>query len=674
MTAYPEATGTTDEGHHTVTGHRRRTDARRPGRLSAVAVLAATALIAGLGIATSAPEAANAAGPTMTRISGADRYTVSAKVSAEGFPNGADVVYLTTGNNFPDALSGAPAAAAEGGPLLLTSTGALPPQIEQEIARLSPERAVILGSTASVSAAVEQKLAQTVPTVERIGGADRYAVSRTLVESVFDQAKLVYVATGENYPDALSASAAAGAQGAPVVLVRGTRPDVDPQTLALLSRLGTERVLIAGGTPSVSGGIGEALRSQGLVVGRLQGADRYSASVSIARSAFPTASRAFLTTGSGFADGLSGAALAARTKSPLYLSSTACVPDVVKQDISSRLRPQTVTLLGGNPSLNGDVAKFLDCSAVKARDKAASESSLKSKIVSRLNTFGGWYSVSVRKLGGLGETISQAGTAQKEPASSIKIFAAYAALKRIDLGRLSMSTRLASGETIRDCMRAMIHVSDNYCHTDLIRHMGVANLNSQFAKEGYKGTHYAGGAYPTKTSTADDLTALLSRLERGSLLSASSTAHLKSLLSTQVWRTRLAAGLPPGVKASTKPGELWRSSGMIQTDAGIVYAKNGTYVIAVMGADGASKPEIGAISRIVYEHFNGRFGAAASYPAQQLVTNTTVNLRSSPGGSSIAQIGRGALVEVTVSTRTWYYVKVNGRTGYIQMNGLSNRY
>lgn len=617
----------------------------------------------------------------MTRISGADRYVVSAKVSAEGFPDGSDVAYITTGQKFPDALSGAPAAAVEDAPLLLTNGGSLPTAIRTELGRLAPSRVVILGSTASVSAGVESAVSDAVrsgsgvePTIERIDGRDRYDVSRLLVTSVFDNASHVYIATGENYPDALSASAAAGAQRLPVVLVRGSAASVDAATVELLRRLGTTKVSIAGGTPSVSGGIGDSLRDQGFSVGRLQGADRFSASVAVARSAFPTASRAFLTNGYGYADGLSGAALAARTKSPMYLSRTECVPNDVASDITSRLAASTVTLLGGNPSLNGDVAAFVDCSTLAARQKAASESSLKSKLVSRLDTFGGWYSVSVRKLGGLGETVSQAGTAQKEPASSIKLFAAYAAFHRIDLGRFSLSTRLPSGETVGNCMRAMIHVSDNYCHTDLIRYMGLGNLNAQFAKEGYPGTHYAAGGYATKTSTADDLTLLLARLEKGSLLSASSTAHMKNLLATQVWRTRIAAGLPPGVKASTKPGELWRSSGMIQTDAGIVYARTGTYVIAVMGADGASKPEIGAISRIVYEHFNGRFGAAATYPTQQLVTNAAVNLRSSPGGSPVALIGRGALVEVTVSTRTWYYVTVNGRTGYIQMSALSNRY
>jgi putative cell wall-binding protein/beta-lactamase class A len=651
-------------------------------RLPGVAVFAVALLVAGLGVATSPPEAASAATPTMTRISGADRYVVSAKVSKEGFPSGSDVAYLTTGTKFPDALSGAPAAAVEDAPLLLTAGGSLPSAIATELARLAPERVVILGSTASVSSAVQTAVAAAVrsgaagvaPTIQRIDGRDRYAVSRSLVSSVFDEAPHVYVATGENYPDALAASAAAGAQRIPVVLVRGSARTVDAATVELLRSLGTQRVSIAGGTPSVSSGVGDSLRNQGFAVGRLQGADRFSASVAVSRSAFPTASRAFLTNGYGFADGLSGAALAARTKSPLYLSRTACVPDDVKSDITSRLRAGTVTLLGGNPSLNGDVAAFTDCSTLAARQKAASESSLKSKLVSRLNTFGGWYSVSVRKLGGLGETVSQAGTAQKEPASSIKIFAAYAALHRIDIGRFTLSTRLPSGETVGNCMRAMIHVSDNYCHTDLIRYMGLGNLNDQFAKEGYPGTHYAAGGYATKTSTADDLTLLLARLEKGTLLGASSTAHLKNLLATQVWRTRIAAGLPPGVKASTKPGELWRTSGMIQTDAGIVYARSGTYVIAVMGADGASKPEIGALSRIVYEHFNGRFGSAASYPTQQLVTNAVVNLRSSPGGSPIAQISRGALVEVTVSTRTWYYVTVNGRSGYIHMSSLSNRY
>ena len=48
--------------------------------------------------------------PTVDRLFGADRYATSAAISADGFAPGAPVAFVATGEDFPDALSGAAAA------------------------------------------------------------------------------------------------------------------------------------------------------------------------------------------------------------------------------------------------------------------------------------------------------------------------------------------------------------------------------------------------------------------------------------------------------------------------------------------------------------------------------------------------------------------------------------
>lgn len=53
-----------------------------------------------------------------TRIAGADRYDTAAAVATAVFPDAATVV-LATGDDFPDALAGVPAAAVNGAPILL---------------------------------------------------------------------------------------------------------------------------------------------------------------------------------------------------------------------------------------------------------------------------------------------------------------------------------------------------------------------------------------------------------------------------------------------------------------------------------------------------------------------------------------------------------------------------
>lgn len=95
----------------------------------------------------------------VTRIAGINRYATAAAISAAQFDPGVPVVYITTGGNYPDALSGAVAAALGPGPMLLVAGGTIPPVVVTELTRLKPGRIVILGGVAVVSAGLEAKLA-----------------------------------------------------------------------------------------------------------------------------------------------------------------------------------------------------------------------------------------------------------------------------------------------------------------------------------------------------------------------------------------------------------------------------------------------------------------------------------------------------------------------------------
>jgi hypothetical protein len=96
---------------------------------------------------------------SVTRQSGANRYATAAAVSKATYP-AADVpvAFVASGLNFPDALAGAAAAGRLGGPLLLVSTGSIPPDTARELDRLNPRRIVVLGGTAVVSSSVAAQL------------------------------------------------------------------------------------------------------------------------------------------------------------------------------------------------------------------------------------------------------------------------------------------------------------------------------------------------------------------------------------------------------------------------------------------------------------------------------------------------------------------------------------
>jgi uncharacterized protein YkwD/putative cell wall-binding protein len=313
---------------------------------------------------SSAPTAEVATDRNVERIDGADRYAVSIAIAARAYPATAPVVYIASGENYPDALAAGPAAAKEGGPLLLTPGSSLPSSVEQAVRRLAPARIVVVGGINSVSETVVNQLRSIQSDVERVSGADRFEVSRNLAARVFSDTapSRVYVVTGNTFPDALSAGAAAAAQQVPVILVNGLQPSADAATLATLSDLGVARVTIAGGPNSVSTGIEASLTRSWPDTQRLSGADRYSASQAISRDAYPgTASRVILSTGLNFPDALAGSAWAGVVSAPLYVVPGTCVPQATLEEIY-RLNATTVSLLGGPASLNPAVKKLVACS------------------------------------------------------------------------------------------------------------------------------------------------------------------------------------------------------------------------------------------------------------------------------------------------------------------------
>jgi putative cell wall-binding protein len=87
-------------------------------------------------------------GVTATRLGGANRYGTALKVSRDAFGPDVETVFLVPGNGFLDALIAGPVAHRLGGPLILTA-GSLPGGVYGEIARLKPDRIVIVGSQVS---------------------------------------------------------------------------------------------------------------------------------------------------------------------------------------------------------------------------------------------------------------------------------------------------------------------------------------------------------------------------------------------------------------------------------------------------------------------------------------------------------------------------------------------
>ncbi|UDF12431.1 ThuA domain-containing protein [Antiquaquibacter oligotrophicus] len=295
------------------------------------------------------------------RIAGANRFEVAVNISQEAYPDGAPVVYVANGEFYADALSAGPAAAYEGGPLLLVRPGELPAVISAEIARLDPEKIVVVGGVNSVSETVFGQLAGLTDEAVRIAGANRYEASRNIAEYAFGGADvpLAYIATGEKFPDALAAGGAAGSQDAPVILVKGDAATLDAATATLLDEFNTTETRVLGGEASVTPGVFNGVDAITDAT-RLGGVDRYEAARNINADAFDTAERVFLATGANFPDALAGSAWAAGIGAPLYVTPGTCVTAGILADLEA-LGTTHVTLLGGEASLSPEVFSLTSC-------------------------------------------------------------------------------------------------------------------------------------------------------------------------------------------------------------------------------------------------------------------------------------------------------------------------
>jgi putative cell wall-binding protein len=295
------------------------------------------------------------------RIAGSDRYATAAALSRGSFPS-AQTVFIATGASFPDALAGAPAAAAHGSPILLTSRDSLPAPTATELARLRPSRIVILGGPSVVGDAVAGQLWGYARSVERWAGSDRYQTAAAISRATFPAGvRVAYLATGTAFPDALSGGAVAGRSGGPILLV--TANSIPDATAHELARLRPQYIMVLGGPSVISEGVRAAAGTFATSgsAGRIAGHDRFATSVAISQSLYGSAgsSAVFVATGMNFPDGLAGGPLAALVPGPILLVSPTQLPESVAAELQ-RLGPDTVYVIGGPGAVSDGVVGAMD--------------------------------------------------------------------------------------------------------------------------------------------------------------------------------------------------------------------------------------------------------------------------------------------------------------------------
>jgi len=188
----------------------------------------------------------------------------------------------------------------------------------------------------------------------RIQGHDRYATAIALSRSTFTHAETVVLATGASFPDALSASSLAGVYDSPLLLTQAN--SLSSGLLDELSRLGTTKVVIVGGTNAVATPVAEALAQAGYGVERISGSDRYATASAIATRVVTLRGAdwdgsIFVVRGDQFADALAVSPLAYSRRMPVLLAATDHLPVTTLSAISDHDVNQIV-VAGGTSAID----------------------------------------------------------------------------------------------------------------------------------------------------------------------------------------------------------------------------------------------------------------------------------------------------------------------------------
>ncbi len=158
----------------------------------------------------------------------------------------------------------------------------------------------------------------------RLAGQTRLDTSAAISAEGFEAAETVIVASSQNFPDALSATALAGRFNAPILL---TDPDeLSAQVSDEIKRLGAKKAIIVGGDGAVKPAVEAALEAQVESVGRIYGETRYETAEQIYQAGAAMdawGSTAIVTTGAKFADALSISSYAYAAAAPIFLANEA---------------------------------------------------------------------------------------------------------------------------------------------------------------------------------------------------------------------------------------------------------------------------------------------------------------------------------------------------------------
>ena len=184
-------------------------------------------------------------GLDVRRIYGSNRFATAALIAKEMAPDGTNQIILANGMDFPDALSVASHAAINGIPIVITQANQMPDATKEIFKELNVKETIVVGGNKVIS---DDQLVD-LPNVTRVSGKDRYETNIRIADHFGMEPKHLYVATGQQFADALTGAVLAAKFESFIALVHRTVPSIVSD---YIEENEVQRITILGGTTAVS--------------------------------------------------------------------------------------------------------------------------------------------------------------------------------------------------------------------------------------------------------------------------------------------------------------------------------------------------------------------------------------------------------------------------------------
>lgn len=179
-----------------------------------------------------------------------------------------------------------------------------------------------LGEIAAVQQIYVEHIADVLGQWKRLRGNNQYDTMQQVSAEGWASASAVILATGENFPDALSAAGAAGFEGAPVLITETSGKKLSAQAAAELKRLAPKKIIAVGGKYAMPQEVVDAAMAAAGTTEyvRLKGSKASGTAAEINKAYKDKwGDTAFLATSLNFPDALSAAPLAYSKHIPIFL-------------------------------------------------------------------------------------------------------------------------------------------------------------------------------------------------------------------------------------------------------------------------------------------------------------------------------------------------------------------